>query len=67
MAEDVLVKGEQMWFSIFDPITGTYKDPTNGKDHFIPQAVFDHGGYMVYDITAPNAIMPVTDREVKNG
>lgn len=50
---------EQMWFAEFDLHTGKWIDPTHGKDSNIKQALFDHGGYVMYDITEENAIMPV--------
>ncbi len=60
MAQDVLAEGERMWFGE-SRMDGTYYDPTMGRDDWIDQAMFDHGGYIVYDITAPNAIMPVPE------
>lgn len=63
---DELAVGEQMWFAEHDPIGKTFRDSTRGRDDLIPQALFDHGGYLVYDITKPNAIMPVL-AETSNG
>ena len=52
-------KPERMWFSVFDPVDGVFKDPTYGRDDWIEQAQLDHGGWTVYDVTDPRAIMPV--------
>ena len=54
------VTGEQMWLAVYDPCTREYIDPTHGRDDFIPQAVLDHGGWLMFDITEPDAEIPVS-------
>lgn len=62
LKSDVMAVGERMWLAARRP-EGDFYDPTHDRDDLIDQAMFDHGGYLVYDITEPNATMPVLEEQ----